>query len=505
MQPGGVSVTDLATKPGAGGAPEGDGIDALAPATDPSPAAAAQGGDPQTPALAWAPASPAPRRRRGGLWLAIAASVAGLALVTSSLILIAPGTTVAGAPIGGLTAGGATDAITQRLASTTVVLTGAGGDVELTGADLGASVNARELADQAFAQHPMWNVTEWFPAPIDATVHLDAETATSALRAAAPELYTDAVDATLVYDDATVSYVSTPAEFGVGIDVEALRIALEAAFVAGETRIEFAPVTAPVQADTPTFVAESTARQLNAILAQAGFYVGAERVVAVPRPVAASWLSVAPAERGTFAITADEEAIEAFVPGLAAAVDRDPVDATLITNSRGDVLREDTVGVDGWLLRDTSEVAADYAAQLATGAPAFQLPVTVTEHETTLLARTIEVNLSQQRAYLYENDKLVGSYIVSSGTSASPTPTGRFTVNGYSRIQSMGCFDGAPYCVRDVPWVTWFAPDIGFHGASALRSSLGYPQSHGCVNMWDDSAKLVYDWTAMGTEVWVHY
>jgi lipoprotein-anchoring transpeptidase ErfK/SrfK len=501
MQPGGVSVTDLATKPGAGSVPE----DAYSGAPGSQVATSTDGGEPQTPELAWAPPSPAPRRRRTGLWLTVAAGVVGVALVASSLILIAPGTTVAGVPIGGMTAGGATDAITQRLASTTVVLTGAGGDVELTGADLGASVNAREMADQAFAQHPMWNVTEWFPAPIDPIVRLDAETASSALRAAAPELYVDPVDATLAFDPETVSYVSAPAELGVGIDVEALRAALETAFVAGETRVEFAPVTAPVEAATPTFVAESTARQLNGILAEAGFYVGAERVVAVPRDVAASWLSVAPGERGTFAITADEAAIEEYVPGLAAAVDREPVDATLVTNSAGDVLREDKAGVDGWLLGDTSDVAADYAAQLATGAGAFPLPVTVTEHETTMLARWIEVNLSQQRAYLYENNKVVGSYVVSSGTSASPTPAGRFTVNGYSRIQSMGCFDGAPYCVRDVPWVTWFAPDIGFHGASALRSSLGYPQSHGCVNMWDDSAKLVYDWTALGTEVWVHY
>lgn len=470
-----------------------------------APVAAADGAGEGTGAIyAWAPAQPAPKKRRAGLWIGLAAGAAVIGMVAASVVLIAPGTSVAGVGVGFLTEGAASDALTQRLAETTIVLTGQGDDVELTGAELGASIDADALAARAYAEHPAWNVTQWFSEPIDAIVHLDAAAATPVLRAAAPSLYTDPVDATLDFDEATVSYVTTPGELGTGIDVEAVREALQAAFVAGDSRVDFAPVQADVPPETQAHVVEATAKGLNDIIDRAGFYIGDERVVPVSREVAASWLTVRPGDRGTFQVSVDEAAIQPIVDTIAAAVDVAPVNNAVITNSAGTVLREESNGTVGRAVEDTSDIAADYAEQLTHFDPVFELPMTEVPFTTVTLARRVEVNLSSQRAYFYENDVLVRDIIMSSGVAGSATPKGRFTVNGYSRVQSMGCFEGAPYCVRDVPYVTWFAPDVGFHGASALRNSLGYPQSHGCVNMWDSDAKWVYDWTANGTEVWVH-
>lgn len=495
-------MTDLAIKPDAEEAGPGDDSTA---ASDATVELGTDSGSPGSTGVEWAPVEPEPKKRRVGMWIGVGAGVLAAGVVASSLVLIAPGTTVAGVPVGFLTAGAANDAVASRLAETTIVLRGPGGDAEVTAADLGATVDARALADAAFAERPMWNVTQWFAEPLDAPITIDADVATAALRAAAPDLYTDPVDATLTFDAATASYVTTPSVEGTGIDVAAVQDALHDAFVAGDTRVDFDVVSAPVVAETPTFVADSAAANLNDILENAGFYVGSERTVPVARDVVASWLTVEPGDRGTFDITADQAAIQTVVDGLPAAVNVAPVNNTVITNSAGKVLREESAGTAGRELGDTSDIAADYAAQLSTGKAAFELPVTEVAFTTTNLARRVEVNLSSQRAYLFENDKVVKELIMSSGVSSSPTPAGRFTVNGYSRQQSMGCFNGAPYCVENVPYVTWFAPDVGFHGASALRSSLGFPQSHGCVNMWDNDAAFVYDWTATGTEVWVHY
>lgn len=487
-------MTDLATKH------EADEASA-----DPADAAAqVDAGEPGGTVYAWAPIEPAPKKRRTGLWIGLGAGAATVALVAASLVLVAPGTAIGGVSVGGLTQGAASDVLTQRLAETTVVLTGQGGDAELTAAELGASIDAPALAAAAYAEHPMWNVTEWFTEPIDAIVHIDAESATAALRAVAPELYTDPVDATLTFDADTVSYVTTPGELGTGIDVDAVRTALQQAFADGRSRVDVAPVPAPVQPETPAYVAEATAEGLNGIIDRAGFYIGTDRVVPVSREVAASWISVEPGPRGTFDVSIDEDAIQPVVDTIAGIVDVAPVNNAVITNSAGTVLREESNGTVGRTLEDASDIADEYAAQLVEFDPVFQLPMAEVPFTTVTLARRIEVNLSTQRAYLFENDVVVKEVLVSSGVAGSSTPRGRFTVNGYSKIQSMGCFEGAPYCVRNVPWVTWFAPDIGFHGASSLRSSLGYPQSHGCVNMWDSDAKFVYDWTARGTEVWVH-
>lgn len=457
------------------------------------------------PEIMWAPAEPTRRKRHLGWWIGIPAALAIAALVAASLVLIAPGTSIAGVSVGGMTPGAAADAVSARLAETTLVIAGPDGDVEVTGAELAASVQARELANEAFDAHPMWNPTQWFSEPERAIVQLDPDVAKAVLRDAAPSLYTDPVDAQLAFDAESASYVVTPAILGTGIDVDAVRTALQDAFDSGQTRVEFDPVAAPIDAETQTYVADATAYRLNTMLDSMGFYIGGERVVPIDRALAASWITLGDGPRGTFSIEVDQQAIGAFVETLPALVNREPVNATVVTNSSGTVLRTLSEGVEGRTLESTDGIAAAFAEQIQNANGIYELPMTTIPFTTTALARTIEVNLSTQRAYLYENGNLVSSHVISSGLPGSATPAGHFTVNGYSRIQSMGCFEGAPYCVRDVPWVTWFAPDIGFHGANSLRSSLGYPQSHGCVNMWDNEARFVYEWSAYGTEVWVHY
>ena len=475
---------------------------AVATATETAPADG-------SPTFAWAPAEPKPKKKHTAIWVGAAAGVAVIGLVVSSLVLIAPGTTVAGVPVGWLTPGAAADAIEQRLAETTVVLTGAGEDAEVTGAELGAAVDAEALADAAFAQHPMWNPTAWFAAT-DAEIELDPASATAALREVAPQLYTDPTDATLAFDAATASYVSTPAVAGAGIDVAAVQGAIQAAFEAGETRVQLDPVPSEVPADISTETADATVAQLNGMLDTAGFYVGEERTVPIDRATLAAWLTVAPdPENAAYDITADTAAIQAAVDALPAAVNRPAENGAVITNSAGKVLREEAPGISGREVGDTTNFASDFATQLAAGNAVFETPVTEVAPVVSTLARTVEVDLSSQTATLFENGNVVASYTISSGLSGTPTPTGHFTVNAFTRVQDMGalCYNPAAvnsYCTKDVPWITWFAPDIAFHGASNFRSRLGFPQSHGCVNMWNDDAKFVYDWTARGTEVWVH-
>ncbi|WP_106816908.1 L,D-transpeptidase family protein [Microbacterium timonense] len=457
-----------------------------------------------SPVYAWAPAEPQPKKRHTALWISAAAGVAVVGLVVSSLVLIAPGTSVAGVPVGWLTPGAAADAISQRLAETTVVLTGAGDDVEVTGAELGATVDARALADAAFAEHPMWNPTTWFSSPGDAAVELDPATATETLRAAAPQLYTDPVDATIDFDAASASYVSTPAEPGTGIDVAAVEAALQSAFESGQTRVEFDPVTADVPADLTTEIAEATVAQLNGMLDTVGFYVGDERTVPVDRAVAASWLTIAPGD-GEFTITADASAIQPIVDTLPAAVDRAPENALVITDTAGKVLREIAGGQSGRTVGDTSGVADAFAAQLSGGDAVYKLPVEEVPVGTTTLARNIVVDLSEQRTYIYENGQVVNSFLISSGTAATPTHTGNFRINSHIRVQDMGALCYNPnavnsYCTKNVPWVMYFNGDQGFHG-TYWHNNFGNRMSHGCVNLPLSTAEFLYTWAPNGTEV----
>ncbi|MGZ0711538.1 L,D-transpeptidase (plasmid) [Coraliomargarita sp. W4R53] len=481
-------MTNLATKPGADDAQSG--ADFGVPS------------DGDTQVYAWAPAEEAPKKRRTGMWIGIGAGVASIGLVAASLTLIAPGTAVAGVPVGFLTTDAAADAIQQSLSDTTITLTGEGDDAVITGADLGASVDARALAEGAFAENPLWNVTAWFPETVDTTVAIDAEATASALRAAVPGLYVDPVSASIAYDAESKAYVATPAADGSGVDPAVVLASLQEAFVAGESSTEIDITPAAVAAGTSTDTAETTTDTLNSILSRAGFYIGDERVVPFKRADTAKMLTVTPTYDG-FDISADTSAIQAVVDTLPNAVNRDAVNAVVITDSGGGVLREVTAGVTGRALEDTSGIAASFAEQLAGGNAVYELPVKSTEFTTAATERRIEVNLSSQTTSLFENDKVVNSWPISSGLPGTPTHTGSFRIFAHVPIQDMGCFEGAQYCTEDVQWVTYFNGDEAFHGAY-WHNNFGTEMSHGCVNMPVDVAKFVYDWAPTGTEVWVH-
>ncbi len=453
----------------------------------------------------WAPTQPARRKRRLGLWIGIPVGVVALGAAAASLLLIAPGTTVAGVPVGLLTPGAAAAAVEDRLADTTLQI----GDERVSGADLGAEVDGAALTAAAFETRPAWNLSQWFGEPIAAEITLDTAAANDALRAAASDSYVDPTPAGVSFDG--TSYTVTPDVPGQGIDVEATRSALQGAFDAGQTD---APLEAPVtevRSATETADAEAAAGELNAMLDAAGFYVGDERTVPIDRAVAASWLTVAPGSDGSFEITADAAAIQTVVDTLPGLVDREPQNGTVIVNSAGTELETVTETLDGRTLQDTSGVADAFAAQLSEGASRLELPVEVVPAVKTTAFREIEVDLGAQRVFLKENGAVVDSWSVSTGRpGGSITHTGRYTINAHVRSQTMrGTVLDDPnaraYSLDNVQWVMYFNGDQAFHGVYWHTDYLrGVPNSNGCVGMSNARAEQLYRFAAQGTEVWIH-
>ncbi len=460
-------------------------------------------GDPSaTPLVQWAPAEPAPKKSRRALWIGLPVGIVAVAAVTASLVLIAPGTAVAGVPVGFLTAGAATDAISSRLAQTQITIGDGGATV--TAADLGAAVDAEALAGAAFGQRPMWNVSQWFGDTAAAEVTLDAVAATAALQAAAPALYTAPLAATIAFDGD--AYAVTPAVDGVGIDLETVRAALQEAFHAGQSTLTIDPLAVPVSSPTTTAMADGAAALLNGMLADIGFYVGDERTVPIDPDVAAAWLTVGTDETGAFTIDADAAQIQAVVDTLKDTIDQEVVDGTVVVNSAGDLLRTVTAGQDGRVLGDTAGVANAFADQLAAGDAVYSLPVEVTPQNTTELARLLEVDLSEQRLYLKENGRVVDTWLISSGRPGAVTYTGHYSIGWKTASQDMqgtARDSGNPYTQEDVPWVMYFNGNQAFHGAY-WHNNFGNVMSAGCVNMPPALAKKIYDWSPSGTDVWIH-
>lgn len=114
--------------------------------------------------------------------------------------------------------------------------------------------------------------------------------------------------------------------------------------------------------------------------------------------------------------------------------------------------------------------------------------------------RWVEVDLSRQRAFAHQGDQRIKTFIVSTGTSAHPTVTGVFRI--YARYQK-GDMSGPDYYLPNVPYIMYFYSGYGLHG-TYWHNNFGTPMSHGCVNLRTEDAAWLFDWTSIGTVVYVH-
>jgi LysM repeat protein len=115
--------------------------------------------------------------------------------------------------------------------------------------------------------------------------------------------------------------------------------------------------------------------------------------------------------------------------------------------------------------------------------------------------RWIDINLSQQRLIAYQGNKAVFSTLISSGTAAHPTATGRFAIRTKIRAQRM---TGPGYNLPNVPYVMYFYGANAIHG-TYWHNNFGHPMSHGCINLRTGDAAWLYSWASIGTPVVVHY
>lgn len=121
-------------------------------------------------------------------------------------------------------------------------------------------------------------------------------------------------------------------------------------------------------------------------------------------------------------------------------------------------------------------------------------------------AKSIVVDKSEQRAYVYENSQLLHAFVVSTGQPGSETWEGRWQVrskipNAYAYTWNLQM----PY------WLGFYHTgylENGFHalpilpdGSILWEGYLGTPVSYGCVILSHTDAATLYSWAEIGTEV----
>lgn len=105
----------------------------------------------------------------------------------------------------------------------------------------------------------------------------------------------------------------------------------------------------------------------------------------------------------------------------------------------------------------------------------------------------VVVSLTEQRAYVYRNGILIGVATISSGRPGYETPTGVFTVLQKDEDHRSNLYGNAPMPYQQR--LTW--DGVALH-AGGLP---GYPESHGCVHLPSEFARLLFDASNLGMTV----
>lgn len=108
-----------------------------------------------------------------------------------------------------------------------------------------------------------------------------------------------------------------------------------------------------------------------------------------------------------------------------------------------------------------------------------------------------------QTLQLFVNGRVVYTTLVNTGIAVSPTANGTYPVYlRYVTTTMSGTNpNGTHYHDTGIPWVSYFNGGDGLHGF--IRSSYGFPQSLGCVEMPFAHAAVVWPRTPIGTLVTV--
>jgi LysM repeat protein len=124
--------------------------------------------------------------------------------------------------------------------------------------------------------------------------------------------------------------------------------------------------------------------------------------------------------------------------------------------------------------------------------------------------KRIVIDLSEQHLYAYQGDRLVYSFVASSGVAPYYTRSGEF------RVQSK-----IPKAYGST-WDMWFPHWLGIYWAGSIENGihalpilsngqtlwagyLGRPVSFGCIVLGTDEAQRLYNWAEIGTPVSIRY
>jgi len=105
----------------------------------------------------------------------------------------------------------------------------------------------------------------------------------------------------------------------------------------------------------------------------------------------------------------------------------------------------------------------------------------------------IWVNLWKRKLYVMEGHQIKKEFMIGFGKRSTPTPIGEWKIA--DKGKNWGGGFGACWIGLNVPWGRY-----GIHGTNKPYS-VGKPTSHGCLRMFNQDVKLLYEMVPLGSRV----
>ena len=429
---------------------------------------------------------------------------------------ILPGVIVAGRDLGGMSVPQARVVIQKDIGAYRLHLKVANEAYDLSAEQLGVTFDAEGTVASAYAS----GRASWLPPlhhePLELSYRLNRAQLNVFASSVAAKVGTPPVDAGLVVSAGAVTTVAEKS--GWSID----RLGLER-LIENDVR---APCGVGLRINPREQLADIQVKSLAPTIIEAKQLMAVPIVLTfaqqtfTPTPIQiGQWIAFLKQPDGTsFKLVpqVDTAKLKNYVQGLANQLDISPVNKK-VTIENG-VSRVDQEGTNGLAIDQDSVIAA------MTEAVNKQVPLTfpITSHalefrtvSTSLvsldLGRYIEVNLSKQHLWVWQDHTVIYESPITSGATGAglATVTGLFSVYyKTTNTHLVGYQYGYNY---DVPVKYWmpFYSGYGLHDASWRNGNFGGPDyyyggSHGCINMPNATAEFVYNWATVGTPVWVH-
>lgn len=268
---------------------------------------------------------------------------------------------------------------------------------------------------------------------------------------------------------------------------------------------------APIKRDA----AQKLVDDLNKLLdKKITFNNGDGKDFTVPRDAIASWINVkADVTKRKLSYSIDPAKADDYLSQvLPKELNQQRVNQEDAINREGKFIFTTMKGANGVEISYSNSLANKAVEALRSGNNfATNVPSKITKFtvEQKLVEMRIVVDKSTQTASVYKNDELVKTFPVCTGRTGTDESTpGTFFI--YLRYASQDMRgrngDGSSYFSPGVRWVSYYHGGEGFHTASWNYNGIATGDaanhgSHGCINMYEQDARWIYENCPRGTIV----